>query len=126
MDDITKNNINEVNYRILLKMNSNYPYYATKTSVKSIVTDIDHFPYERFFRGQYDSEIPIVMDREAGYRPIRNSMYTRVRTIVDSQPKYCWQYPCTSVKPCQQSEDDKSEEVGGDKKKCIKNYVISP
>ena len=36
------------------KNNYNIPYYATKNSVTKTMTDMDHFPYTRYFRGVYN------------------------------------------------------------------------
>lgn len=135
LDNETKSNIDEVRYRIALKMNSNFPYYATKECTKSIITDMDHFPYRRFYRGEYQSTEPIIVEREAGYRNRKDEKYIQLVDPVIYRPEYCWQYPCTSIKPCkpegeqkkkqkQEQEDDKAVEKR--EEKCIKNYVIAP
>ncbi len=43
--------------------------------IMSVVTDADHFPYTRFYRGIYNSEIPTVWSRSAGYRARCDSCY---------------------------------------------------
>lgn len=48
--------------------NSEIPFVFNQTN---IVTDPDraYFPYTYWFRGEYMSDIPIIVDREAGFRP---------------------------------------------------------
>ncbi len=38
-------------------------------------TDIDHFPYTRYYRGEHLSDLPIAHTRQAGYRELKNSLY---------------------------------------------------
>ena len=57
------------------KNNYNIPYYATKNSVTKTMTDMDHFPYTRYFRGVYNESNPVVMDREAGFRERQDHCY---------------------------------------------------
>ena len=132
LDDITKSNIDEVRYRIALKMNSNFPYYATKECTRSVITDMDHFPYRRFYRGEYHSIDPIILEREAGYRQRQDRKYIQLVESTVVRPEYCWQYPCTSIKPCKPEPKNKGGEVKEkekevkEKEKCITNYVIAP
>jgi hypothetical protein len=119
MDDITLNNINSVRYQIGLKMNYNVPYYATQKATGAVVTDMDHFPYKRYFRGVYDQQMPIVMEREAGFRERRDRCYTQNSLPVHIPANYCWEYPCSSVPSCNAKKDDKS----GD---CKRGIVIAP
>jgi len=48
--------------------NSEIPFVFNQTN---IVTDPDraYFPYTYWFRGEYTSDLPIIADREAGFRP---------------------------------------------------------
>lgn len=120
MSDLTTNNVNSVRYQIGLKLNYNVPYYATRDATASALTDMDHFPYKRYFRGVYYENNPIVMEREAGFRPRRDSCYTRLSIPEPNPPNYCWEYPCSTVKPCKpksKKEDDKKEDP---------QYVLAP
>lgn len=50
-------------------------------------TDIDHFPYTRFYVGQHASDFPHIHSRRAGYRMLTNYLYK------SSDPsKSCEQY----------------------------------
>ena len=42
------------------------PFIVSKTDVKKVVSEVDHFPYTKFWRGQYKSDTPIVSQRDAG------------------------------------------------------------
>ena len=84
VDKINKNNINPlyINYnnvknihdQIQKKKQSN-PYFATTKQSKSVITDYDTFPYPRYFRGKAESSLPIVAEREAGWRPRHDDAY---------------------------------------------------
>jgi len=75
------------------------PYYGTAT--QQVVTDMDHFPYTRYFRGRYESSQPIVFDREAGWRPVNDACY---KGSCDARPlpypTHCFEAPCSTVYPC--------------------------
>ncbi len=79
------------------------PYHVTVGSAYDIVTDYDVFPYNRWFRGIAQSEVPIVAEREAGYRPLHNSCY-RVQVnpadIDTKYPSHFFQAACSTVTPC--------------------------
>jgi hypothetical protein len=65
------------------------------------ITDMDHFPYTRFFRGSWKSRNPIVIDREAGWRPIESECYEKPTCKYSSPyPNHCFQSPCSTVFPC--------------------------
>ena len=120
MSDLTANNINSIRYQIGLKLNYNVPYYATREAAGSVITDMDNFPYRRFFRGVYDESNPVVMEREAGYRPRRDSCYTKLSIPNPTKPNYCWEYPCSTVRPC------KGKAPAEDGKTCANDYVVAP
>lgn len=70
-------------------------------------TDMDHFPYYRFFRGDRFSKDPIVFDREAGYhsRGLSNNGGFEPNKEVhvytpDASKLYCFQPPCGTIFPC--------------------------
>jgi len=107
MSDLTLNNINAVRYQIGLKINYNTPYYATRAAAGGVLTDFDHFPYTRYYRGVAESSEPVVLEREAGYRPLDNQCYRHLQTPVRSDPQYCWQNACNTVLPCMPKKSDK-------------------
>ena len=97
---LTDKNITSVRDQIHLKKGWK-PYFGTQQNSKSIVTDIDHFPYTRFFRGVYYSSNPVVFEREAGWRPTRNSCYGPINCNTDSPyPNHCFESACSTVYPC--------------------------
>jgi hypothetical protein len=103
-NDITNYNINIVRQQINRKLDYNSPLYMNQYSNGEIIyrtiTDFDHFPYKRFFRGVYDKSYPIIMEREAGFRPIDNQCYKKLSLPNIVKPDYCFQYPCSTITPC--------------------------
>lgn len=67
-------NIKRIKSQILAK-NGHLPYHATLQDSMSIITDQDHFPYTRYYRGIAHSSQPVIMEREAGWRNINNQCY---------------------------------------------------
>ena len=63
----TDKNVEFVQSQIKRK-NQSTPYYSTEDIVQNSINDLDHFPYNRFYRGIAESEYPVVFEREAGYR----------------------------------------------------------
>ena len=54
--------------------NSNTPFLMTQNAVQNTITDMNQFPYTRFYRGRVGSTKPTVMAREAGYCPVNQSI----------------------------------------------------
>ena len=76
--DITPfyNYYNVTNIKDQIQKKTNHtPYFATEQNTSTIITDQDHFPYTRYFRGVAHVPRPIIMEREAGWRPINNQCY---------------------------------------------------
>ena len=93
-------NEQKIKNQILLKKGSE-PYFPSYNNIKEIVTDIDHLPYTRFYRGMYKNDKPIIFEREAGWRPIRNSCYSvRNPNMESSYPNHCFETACSTVYPC--------------------------
>lgn len=110
---ITSTNIDVVRNEIQKKI-SPHPYFANGKIVSNVITDMDHHPYTRWYRGVYYYPDPIVMEREAGYRNIRNDCYTvQTPKIKDPVPKHCWQPPVSTVFPCipESADYDNAERV---------------
>jgi len=77
------------------------PYLANGRTVSHVITDMDHHPYSRWFRGVYYYPDPVIMEREAGFRPIENGCYSaNVRRSASPEPKYCFEPPCNTIFPC--------------------------
>lgn len=113
MQACTVNNINSVRRQIYNKINYNVPFYATLEDMSTTVSDMDHFPYKRFFRSKYNVATPIIFEREAGFHPLNNFCYKEKVNTQIFNPTYCWQNSCTTVLPCGGKQQDK-------------NFVISP
>lgn len=64
-DDIIK--------RLIASKVSTTPSYVTVGMIP--MTDNDHHPYTRWWRGNYASDKPIVMDRIAGFRRNKQECY---------------------------------------------------
>ena len=96
---IVRSNVNSVRDQIEAKVGSE-PFYASQNAVNLNVTDIDTFPYPRFYRGVYQLSEPVVMEREAGWRQRHDLCYEPTRVYEVEQPNYCWQVPCSTVFPC--------------------------
>ena len=58
--------------QMIAQKNSYNPYFVNGKDIKLMITDMDHFPYRRFFRGVYNDPVPIIHSRYAGYRPYMN------------------------------------------------------
>lgn len=87
--------------RNIINKKINGPYLANNKSVLKSVTDQDHHPYSRYFRGVYYFPDPIVFEREAGWRPIHNNCYEMViPREPDPEPNHCFEAPCTTTFPC--------------------------
>lgn len=98
--DLNQNNRGIIQFQINQKMQYDIPFYATQEFAQSTLTDMDEFPYKRFYRGVYNSSTPIVFEREAGWRPLHNNCYKQIGNPKNCEHPYCWQYPCSTVYPC--------------------------
>lgn len=91
-----------IQYEIERK-NSYCPYYATTSTTRESITDMDHFPFTRFYRGVYNNPDPIVFEREAGYRKRDDRCYND-KIICQSNPpvypNHCFQGASLTVHPC--------------------------
>ena len=103
--ELNELNIENVRHQIHRKKMS-MPYHATTNQSVEVVTDYDTFPYPRYFRGVAESSIPIVAEREAGWRPRHDSCYninspaTNACEYPCKYPNNCFQSACSTVYPC--------------------------
>jgi hypothetical protein len=116
---ITQNNVDAIRYQIGYKLNYNVPYYATRNTTGSVITDMDQFPYKRYFRGVYYEDTPTIFEREAGWRPRHDECYTDLVVPTICKPNYCWEYPCSTCVRCKGKAPEKDA-------KPTANYTISP
>ena len=105
-EDINTRNTQNIRYQINNKKGF-CPYYGTRMNNKNVITDYDTFPYSRYFRGDAHSDIPIVAEREAGWRPRNEDCYDSKYVRNESQkkhhdivtPRNFFQPPCSTVYP---------------------------
>jgi hypothetical protein len=98
-EKVNDTNITSIRKQIELKQGYK-PHYGTINEANSTVTDIDHFPYTRFYRGVPSSTNPILFEREAGWRPQKNSCYRVGDCNYKSHyPKHCFETACSTVYP---------------------------
>ena len=101
---INKQNVGNVRTQIMKKMSYN-PYHATIDTASNVLTDYDTAPYPRWFRGVPDSFLPIVAEREAGWRPRHDNCYKLsespfAHTEHTPYPNHCFEAACSTVYPC--------------------------
>lgn len=82
---------------MIKKKNSYQPYMSSANDIKLILTDIDHFPYRRFYRGIYNDDKPHIWEREAGYFPIQPNKQTAIFPV--NYPNHVFQVPCSTILP---------------------------
>jgi len=103
--DITENSMDFIQSQIAAK-NSSVPYYANTSIVQRSITDMDVFPYTRFFRGKPDDPNPNVFEREAGFRNHYQASYTPdVKLPPAPAPNICFQPACSTIFPCLATSD---------------------
>jgi hypothetical protein len=94
-------NVTNIRSQIAAKKKS-APYYATANQAKEVITDYDTFPYPRYFRGVAESSMPVVAEREAGWRVRHDSCYQlqEPSNVPCQESNLCFQAPCSTVYPC--------------------------
>lgn len=116
------NNLKQIHHLINEKKKYT-PFYGTLQEAGSIITDYDHFPYTRWYRGIPDSYNPVIAEREAGFRTIENNCCYFPKKHVDIvRPKYCYQPPCSTVFPCYTNKDENKNDVYFGEKCIVQNY----
>ena len=88
----------EVNTLINLKNSSNI-FYSQGPQVK---TDTDMFPYQRNYRGDHSSHVPLIYSRQAGWQQRHDMCYNKPKTIDTREyyPNHCFQSAPSTVYPC--------------------------
>ena len=85
------------------KIHTGEGYMTPSTFLIPIETDMDTFPYPRFFRGMMDCTHPRVFEREAGHRrrnPQGYSYQYDPKIITPRRFEGCFQIPCSTILPC--------------------------
>ena len=102
---INGSNVNVIREQIR-KKNGFSPFLTTIEDAGAVITDHDVFPYPRYFQGVPTSDVPIVAEREAGFRKVNNACYQlNLSPQFDNPfpynyPNHCFQAPCSTVHPC--------------------------
>lgn len=100
-DNMTNVNVATVRTEISKIRQEDNLYRATSDSILPVLNDMDHHPYTRFFRGVYYYPDPVIMEREAGWRPQEEACYgLQIPPKRDVQPNHCYQSACSTVYPC--------------------------
>ena len=86
--------------QILLKANPNSSFYATDNSILPSQTDHDHFPYTRYYRGDYKKPNAIISENKAGWQRVRNNCYSYILLTEKEENDTCFQLSCNTVLPC--------------------------
>ena len=97
--DVNLQNMANIQYQIQRKKYNETPYYATQSNVTQVITDYDELPYRRWYRGMPESEVPIIAEREAGYRPLIKRIYIEEKTEPE-KINHCFESACSVVYPC--------------------------
>jgi hypothetical protein len=99
---VNQSNVMNVREQIARKQDFK-PYHATVTESVQVLTDYDTFPYPRYYRGVPDSIVPIVAEREAGWRPRHDSCYQVIEPdglqVYPTYPNHVFQSACSTVYP---------------------------
>lgn len=84
---------------IIKYKNSPQPFYSAGPQIE---TDMDVFPYTRFYRGIPESPYPIIHPRTAGWRPRHDKCYNTpiLKDEKTYYPNHCFQGPPTTTYPC--------------------------
>lgn len=99
---LNQNNIENVR-RMIARKQMSTPYISTVQEASSILTDMDHHPYGRYYRGVPEYSEPIFFEREAGWRIVNNECYSGEPQFSKEYalpPVHCFQVPCSTVLPC--------------------------
>ena len=97
---IDNDSTSSIKSQIIAKQSNNV-HFGTSNEAEKTLTDFDHFPYTRFYRGVYTSKDPITIEREAGWRPHRQQCYTPNCCNEPSiYPNHCFETACSTVFPC--------------------------
>lgn len=97
------NNNHIISTYIHNKINADRGLLTPSSYLVPIQTDMDIFPYDRFYRGMVDCSSPRVFDREAGHRRWNQQAYLyqyNPEVITSRKFEGCFQIPCSTILPC--------------------------
>lgn len=120
--EMNENSIETIRNQIM-KKTSDRPYFSNGKIVTNVVTDMDHQPYSRWFRGVYYYPDPVIMEREAGFRQIEDQCYSvMVPPHAPDEDRLCFEPACSTVFPCNPKKYSKNDENERFSKLCIVQY----
>ena len=90
----------QVKKLIALRQQTEAPFMSSGKS--QVNTDMDVFPYPRFYRGNYQSNEATIFEREAGYKPRHDSCYHYPSNmqVEEFYPNHCFQAAPSTTYPC--------------------------
>ena len=104
------------------KLNGPKPYFFNPINNKEVITDYDNFPYNRWYRGSYKIDVPIIAEREAGWRVINNECYKDpINHGIPLKPKNIFQAACTTIFPKKNNRQDLDDDFIM-KNNCVVEY----
>jgi hypothetical protein len=106
--DVSNQDIMAVNIRN--KIQYKKAYYANQVTASNIQTDMSKFPYQRWYRGVAESDHPVIMEREAGYRILQKEPLSKKEE--SEYPKHVFAAACSTVLPIYSKEGLKKETAG--------------
>lgn len=111
--------MNIIEKQIQESIQSTSGYFPPSQEIYKVQTDINVWPYNRYFRGSSSSDNPIIWEREAGYQEILPQKPIQSILTFQKEPSLntCFQMPCSTTLPCQ------SNNFKPNRKSCI---YISP
>jgi hypothetical protein len=94
--------MNFIQKQIEESINSDGGYFPNPQEIYRVQTDINVFPYNRFFRGEPESSEPIIWEREAGFQEILPQTFEKSKLFLEKEPERntCFQIPCSTILPC--------------------------
>jgi len=72
-------------------------YYANDKTITTVPTDMDEFPYQRWYRGISTSNYPVIIEREAGYHVVQEK--EKVKQEKSEYPRHVFAAACSTVLP---------------------------
>jgi hypothetical protein len=108
---LTENNKNIAYVRNQIYLKNGYdPYYSTINNIQSTSTEINHHPFNKWFRGVYNSSQPFICEREAGFVSNKDMYYNS--KITDNTeityPNHCFEGACSTVYPCNTNKTNRN------------------
>jgi hypothetical protein len=85
--------------QIYLKNMYAIPFESLGSDIQHVITDVDHFPYTRFYRGVYNDTKPHIWQREAGYHRLENDRYKENLLYITKPHHSPTQIPCSTILP---------------------------